>query len=168
MKKRNKGNGRIAIFAIIIIAIIAIIVMVVNKGKIEEKVGGTNNIDRGISVAENGGKKTISDVKKYKGLEISNINLKVDDQMTSVTADVYNPTSSKIEEQDINIRVLDSSGNIVTEFTGIIDAIESGETRQLSSAIVATAEDKNACDIEITEVAPMNNDPVQDNPIPEE
>ena len=167
--KKNKGNGKMAIFAIIvIIAIVIIIIMVVSKDKPTEKTGENNNIDRGTSVSENGGKKAISGIKKYKGLEISNINLKVDDEMTSVTADVYNPTSSKMEEQQINIKALDSNGNEVTSFTGVIDAIEPGETRQISSAIVATAEDKNACDIEITEVEPVVTEPVEDNQNPEE
>lgn len=144
--KNSRGNATILIvLAIIVIVVVAIVIMSGNK---KENVAGNNN----STVIEDEIQKEIKEVKQFKGLEISNIKLKVDNEMMSVTADVYNPTSSRVEKQSININVLDGNGNKITSFTGIIDPVEPGAKRQISSAIVATPADRNATNIEITEI----------------
>ena len=147
--KNNKGNAMLlVVIAIVVIVIIAIVVMMGNKNN-PENVAGNND----TTIIGDEMQKEIKEVKKFKGLEISNIKVKVNNERISVTADVYNPTSSRIEKQGININVLDANGNSITSFTGTIDAVEPGANRQISSATIATPQDRNAANVEITERA---------------
>ena len=152
--KRVRLLVAIAIVAIIIIALIV-------KGSRDD--GGKTAVDSDDNNQETTvieGRK-LAEVKKYEGLEISNVKFEIDGTTTLLTADIRNGTSSNLDGQWININVLDKEGNRLTSIGGYIDAMEAGETIPLSSSILSNGKDTNAYDIEITperEVVPTNNE----------
>jgi len=69
--KNNKGNAMLlVVIAIVVIVIIAIVVMMGNKNK-PENVAGNND----TTIIGDEMQKEIKEVKKFKGLEISNIKI---------------------------------------------------------------------------------------------
>ena len=152
--KNNKRLRIVIVAAIFVVVIIAIIAkQSSNEGK--QQAEATPPPQEETTFIE--GEK-LAEVKKYKGLEISNVKFKVDDTMTLLTADVYNATSKKAEKQWININVLDKEGKRITSIGGCIGTVEPGAITRLSSSILSNTEDRQAYDIEITEQAPEEED----------
>lgn len=141
--KRVRLLVAVAIIAIIIIALI----VKGNKDEEGKTAVDSNNSNGETTVIE--GRK-LAEVKKYEGLEVSNVKFEIDGTTTLLTADIRNSTSSNIDGQWININVLDKEGNRLTSIGGYIDAMEAGETIPLSSSILSNGKDTNAYDIEIT------------------
>lgn len=150
MKKTKVDNKRLGIVigtAVIAIVVIALLVKGGSKNKkdVATDTNGTNNDVTIISSDK------LAETKEYKGLEITNVQIKIDDTMTELTADVRNNTSQDMEGQPININVLDKDGNRVTVVGGWIDAVKVGETTPIYASILSNGKDINAYDIEITQ-----------------
>ena len=90
-------------------------------------------------------------VKKYKGIEVSDVKIEVDKDRTRVRAILHNATDKAIEEQWMNINILDKEGQRITSLAGYIDNLQPGESAPLNSSIAAKVEDLEATNIEITE-----------------
>ena len=153
-----KKNKRLLIF-IAIVAIICIIIIARNKSIQGKRTVEVNRGESGTEVTTISGQK-LSEVKKYKGLEISDVKIEVSESLTKVTANAYNPTSTDIDAIEMNINIVDKSGNVITSMGGHIDAVAGGQTTPISAAILSEVDENAAYDIQFTE---QNYDEPDDN-----
>ena len=158
-KKKNasKRNLLIIVGGLIIIAVVVGIVINSKKGtsSSEQKDSdGTSTTEEYVKVLEDGTKLNISEelqkTKKVDDLEISNIQLKATEGMTTLLADVKNISEKKTKEQMINVEVVDKEGKTLTELRGLINKLDPGAIEQLN--IVVTADVSNAYDFKVSKV----------------
>ncbi len=145
--KLNETQKKIAII-VAAIALVVIIALLVRGAKKKEPVNNVGDNQPQTKVIE--GEK-LAEVKKYKGLEISNVTFKIDEKMTEIKADVYNPTNKKTEQQWVTINVLDKDGKRITAIGGIIAALEPGGRTKIDTSILSNGKDREAYDVELTE-----------------
>ena len=149
----------IALFIIIVLLIVIIVAVNVNKNKGNEENTQTpeigvveeNKVEEFVEVQEDGSKvNTSEELKKTKtidGVEISNIRLVENDNVSQVVADIKNPTNKILGDFPIDIIVKDKTGKEITRIGAYIDKVNPGETAQLNAS--ATSDFANAYDFEI-------------------
>ena len=158
-----KAKELMIVLLIIIVLLIVIIVAVnVNKNKENEENTQTpaigvveeNKVEEFVEVQEDGSKvNTSEELKKTKtieGLEISNIRLVENNNVSQVVADVTNSTNGTLGDFPVEIIVLDKEGNEITRIGGYIDRVNAGETVELNAS--ATSDFANAYDFEIVKM----------------
>ena len=152
------------IVLLIIIVLLIVIIVAVNAKKDnggEETLPTTsmgvteeNEVEEFVEVQEDGSKvNTSEELKKTKtidGLEISNIRLVENNNVSQVVADVTNPTNGTLGDFPVEIIVKDKDGNEITRIGGYIDRVNAGETVQLNAS--ATSDFANAYDFEIVKM----------------
>ena len=110
-----------------------------------------NEVEEFVEVQEDGSKvNTSEELKKTKtidGLEISNIRLVENNNVSQIVADITNPTNETLGDFPVDIIVRDKEGNEITTIGGYIDKVNPGETAQLNAS--ATSDFANAYDFEI-------------------
>ncbi len=88
--------------------------------------------------------------KKYKELEISNIQFTYKDGKSVLLADVKNTANTKHESEIIKMTIIDENGKVIDELKPILPTIEAGATKQLN--VMITGKDSvNAKDFKIEE-----------------
>jgi len=150
-----KLNSRAYIFIGIVIAIIVIIAIVAGGKKdnnedkdvgntpgVETKIEGNTKIITGEKLAEK---------KQFNGLEFSNVEFKIDEKTTDISAEVQNTSSKSTEEQFIDFNVLDKNGNVIVAIGGYIVPLAPGEKTRVSTTRVSEANDTKAYNVEIVE-----------------
>lgn len=145
--------------AIVLLLVIIIGVKVKNNNKIDPNADGqqtqnnvTNEIiEEFVEVQEDGSKVNTSEeltkTKKVDGLEISNISVVENNNVTQVTAQIKNPTNKTLGDFPVDIKVLDKNGKEIATIGGFIDRVAPGETAELNAS--ATVDFANAYDFEI-------------------
>ena len=154
MKNKEK---KVLIIVILILAVIGIFVILVTNNNKKEKNNNTLNQnifeEKYVSVLEDGTKLNISkefnETKKYKDLEISNIQYTEKDGMTVLLADVTNVGDTIQKEEIVKVVVFGENDEILTDFKTIIEEIKPGETKQINASV--TADFANAKDFKIEE-----------------
>ena len=105
-----------------------------------------------VQKLEDGSKLNISEKlkeeRKLGNLEIKNIQLREEGKITTLIADVENPTKVKTEKKKVKVEILDKQGNVITELKGIIDPIEANGKAQINMAV--TADVANAYDFKVS------------------
>ena len=162
-----KDKGAIIVCAV---AIVLIIVLLVVKGgqknndentnqntnkqienSVTEPTQDNTTVEKYVQESANGGKVNTSEqLKKTKtidGLEISDIRLVENGNLSQIVANVKNPTSETKGNFDILITALDENGNKLLSLTGVIDTVKPGETVQLNASV--TADIANAYDFTV-------------------
>lgn len=155
-----KAKELMIVLGIIIVLLIVIIVAAnVNKGKEDEEIPQTpsvgiveeNKVEEFVEVQEDGSKlNTSEELKKTKtieGLEISNIRLVENNNVSQVRADVTNPTNGTLGDFPVEIIVLDKEEKEITRIGGYIDKVKAGEKVELNAS--ATSDFANAYDFDI-------------------
>ena len=148
------------ILATIIVVLVIIIVGVSIKKSGKQETAKTpeigvveeNKVEEFVEVKADGTKvntsNQLSKIKKIDGLEISNIKLTENGNVSQIIADVKNPTSSTLGDFAINITILDKAGNEIAVIGGYIDKVEAGKTVQLNAS--ATVDFANAYDFKVS------------------
>lgn len=141
---------------VVIIAIIGIVVMLVRNnqsektnGNVANGEGNTSNsyveeIEDGVKINKS---TKLNEAKEIDGLTIANIQLTTESGMTTLLADVTNHSSAKTEVKSIEITLLNEDGAELTKVTGIINALDVGESTQLNIAM--TSDYVNAYDFKV-------------------
>lgn len=137
-KKRQKGFPLVIIIAVFIVIIALIIINIVSK-KSEENQAVSNNEDNYSQVASDGSRVNLSDKlkedKKFDDLDINNIELKSNGQITQLTATINNNTGKTKGGYPAKIILVDSNNNKVAEMGIYIKELKAGETTKLNSSI---------------------------------
>ena len=87
--------------------------------------------------------------RKLSKFEVTDINLTTNNGISTMIATVKNTGSTKTEEKEITIQILDKDGKIITDFLGVINPIEPGGTTTLNASV--TSDVSNAYDFKIIE-----------------
>ena len=149
----------IVLFTIIVLLIVIIVAVNLSKNKGNEENTQTpeigvveeNKVEEFVEVQEDGSKvNTSEELKKTKtisGLEISNIRLVENNNVSQVVADIKNPTNKTLGDFPVDIIVKDKEGKEITTIGAYIDKVNPGETAELNAS--ATSDFANAYDFEI-------------------
>lgn len=153
-----KTKGKVLIGILVLILVVVLVVVVTNnKKQSEEKKETSGNTQQSaknnnVEMLDNGTKlNTSSELSKNKtveGLEISNIQLKENGGISTLTADVKNTTKQDKESTNIKIEILDQTGKVLLTLKDSIKPVKAGETVKFSVAV--TADVTNAYDFKIT------------------
>ena len=109
--------------------------------EVEEKNEETVNVEKYTTELENGKKLNTSEefntTKKYRDLEISNMQYTEQNDISVMLADVTN-TGNRIHEPEIvKITIYGDNNEVITEIKPVIGTIEPGETIKLNASILA-------------------------------
>lgn len=156
------SNGKkwmILLGAVIVIVLIVILALIFGD-KEEETLQNQNsqspiaNEEEYIKELDDGTKintsQELNNTKKYKNLEITNIQYTEKDGMTVLLADVKNNGATKHNAEIVKIDILDKNGNVITTGKPVIGDIEPGETIKLNANITGNVVD--AKDFRVTEI----------------
>lgn len=157
---KNNGNKWIVILGIVIVIVLIITWVLVMENKKEETIENLNtqntiaNEENYVKELNDGTKintsKALNNIKKYKNLEISNIQFTESNGMTVLLANVKNNGTTRHEAEIVKIEILDRNGNVITDGKPVIGNIEPGETIQLNASITGNV--ANAKDFRINEI----------------
>lgn len=161
----NEKRWIVLLIAVLLIAIVLIVGLGMNKeknnaqeiqqGQTQEKTDDTKNGETTkeetyTTKLEDGTRLNTSEelkaTKRYKDLEISNIQFTEKNGMSVLLADVKNIGSSTHEKETVKITITGEDGN-KTEVKALIGEIKAGETKKLNTSI--TANKVNASNFEI-------------------
>lgn len=155
-----KDNEKKGIILLVIIAIVIILIIVKVTGKKEEDIAKENtsnvpaqgNAEKYVENLENGVKINKSEefnkTKKYKNMEISNIQFTYQEGKSVLLADVKNTASVKHNNEIVKITILDENNKVIEVLEPVLPTIEPGETKQLN-VIISGADSVNAKDFKI-------------------
>lgn len=156
-----KQERKVIFIGVGVIIIALLMVLIVNgiskKGK--EDLGKTNtsveqNVEKYTTELENGTKlnnsKEFNKTKRYKDIEISNIQFTYENGRSVLLANAKNTATTKHTREIVKITILDENNNVIDELSPILPNIEPGETKQLNITI-SGADSVNAKDFKIEE-----------------
>lgn len=143
-KKRIKNS--IIVICIILLIAIGSILLYYNKN--------SSNQEKYAEILEDGTKvNTSSKLAKTRivdDLEITNIQLVLKDEISTITADVINNTNEVKGNFNVELKIIDKKGNEFITLSAYVERVEPGQTVRLDAA--ATLDFANAYDIEITKI----------------
>lgn len=158
-----KGKDLMIVLGVAIVLLLVIIIGVKvknnNNNEIDQNTVGqqtqnnvvNNVVEEFVQVQEDGSKvntsQELTKTKKVDGLEISNIRVVENNNVTQVTAQINNPTSGTLGDFPVDIKVLDKNGKEIATIGGFIDRVAPGATAELNAS--ATVDFANAYDFEI-------------------
>lgn len=158
---KKKGRASLIYAIIAIVAIVAIIAIVKITNNNNNQVGEANNtvqneinevLNHAVAL-EDGTKLNTSEdlklVKKYKELEISNIQLTSKNGSSVLLADVKNTGKEEHQSEIVKITILGDNNEVITEIVPVIGNVKPGETIKLNA--IVTADVVDAKDIKIEE-----------------
>lgn len=145
----------------IILAILLIVVIVRGFNKKGENVnmaeGNTQteqNVEKYVTNLDDGTKLNNSGefnkTKKYKDIEISNIQFTYQAGNSVLLADLKNTGSTKHNSEIVKVTILDENNKVIDELQPILPTMEAGETKQLNITI-SGADSVNAKNFKIEE-----------------
>jgi len=150
---------------IAIFAIILIIVIIVKNSENEtpntpvgntptpntSNIINTANEEKFVTQLQNGVKLNnsteLSKTKKYKNLEISNIQFTYGNGNSTILAQVKNTGTSKHERELVTISILDENNQEIGDMIAVLSELEPGETKELNAT--SSSNIVNAKNIEI-------------------
>ena len=140
--RKGKNNKKLiiiwTILIVLIIVVIAVIVYMKNKTTDNEgynEIQG-NETESYVEEIEDGikiNKSTkLNEAKEIEGLTISNIQLTTEGGMTTLLADVTNNSGVATQVKPVEITLVKEDGTEIAKVTGVINALDVGETAQLN------------------------------------
>lgn len=157
MKQEKKTILTGASIVIAVLLIVLIVNGVSKKGK--EDIGQTNtqveqnvekyttNLENGVKL-NNGGEFNKS--KKYKSIEISNIQFTYENGKSVLLADAKNTANTKHTSEIVKLIILDENNQTLEEVNAIIPNMEAGETKKINVTI-SGVDSVNAKDFKVEE-----------------
>ena len=161
--KEERGITAITLIIIAVVVMLVIIILANTIGKKKPLETGTKAKETSqntkaekeeyVHIMEDGSKLNVSEEmqkdKKVNNLEITNVQLKETEGITTLLADVENKGKEDREEKAVTVEILDKEGNIITAIEGPIDEIKAGEKIKLNFSV--TGDISNAYNFRIIE-----------------
>lgn len=116
-----------------------------NNTTVEEKY--VTNLDEGTKINNSG---EFNKDKKYKNLEITDIQYTYKNGTSVLLANVKNTAGTQHEAEIVNITILGEDGKAIDEIEALLPTIEAGKTEQLNVSF-SGADRVNARDFKIEE-----------------
>ena len=158
MAKQERKVILIGVSIVILALLIILIVNGVNK-KESEKVGQNStlteqNTEKYIMNLENGVKLNngteFNKNKKYKNIEISNIQFIYENGKSVLLADVKNTANTKHESEIVTLIILDQNNQLLEKTNAIMPNLSARETKKMN-VIISGVDSVNAKDFKIEE-----------------
>lgn len=140
----NSKEKKLIIVLVLITIAVSLTIMLLKNNMSSEKELETAEEDDGKYVVSlsDGTKLNVSEdlnsIKKYKDLEISNVQYTEYDGQCVLLADVTNKGSDIHKLEEVNMKIIGENGDILTEMKSIIGEINPGETIKLNVTITAS------------------------------
>ncbi len=152
MSKKEK-RGLLILILVVAVLVTMMLISINSKKKTNIATGGNvENEENYVQVLEDGTKLNISEKMKEKktieGLEITDIQLTENNNMTQILGTVTNTLSVKQEGFIANISILNSRGEEITKMQAYIGPLEPGASQQLNA--MSVFDYTNAYDYKIT------------------
>lgn len=155
-RKMTKQERKIILIGVGVVIVALLILLIVNgvRKKGDEDVGKTNtqveqNAEKYTTNLEGGTKLNKSEEfnknKKYKSIEISNIQFTYENGKSVLLATVKNTASTKHASEIVKLTILGENNQVIDEVNAIIPDMQAGETKQLN-ATISGADSVNAKD----------------------
>ena len=157
----TKQERKIILIGVGVVIVALLILLIVNgvRKKGDEDVGKTNtqveqNAEKYTTNLEGGTKLNKSEEfnknKKYKSIEISNIQFTYENGRTILLAQVKNTASTKHKNEIVKMTILGENNQVIDVIEPIMPELEPGETKQFNTTI-SGADAVNAKDFKIEE-----------------
>lgn len=157
MTKKERNVFLALVGFILVILLISVIVKGNNKKTEENNIVNTaieedveeytTNLDDGIKINNSS---EFNKNKKYKEIEISNIQFTYQNGKSVLLADLKNTASTKHKSEIVKITILDENDKVIDELEPVLPTMEAGETKQLNITI-SGGRSVNAKDFKIEE-----------------
>jgi len=144
MKKEERKV--ILIGVVIVVAVLGIVLVVNAMGKkgdnANQNVQNTQvsqNTEKYVTNLDDGTKlnnsSELNKSKKYKDIEIDNIQFTYENGRTVLLASVKNTASAEHKNEIVKLTILGENSQVIDEVEAIMPALEPGETKQLNATI---------------------------------
>ena len=120
---------------------------IMSNSDIENKEKYTIQLEDGTKLNNS---KDLKDVKKYRTIEISNIQVTSTNGNTTILADAKNTGNETFEREIVTLILIDDEGMQVAEIPAVIPKIEAGKAGRINTN-VSSADVANIKDFEIKE-----------------
>ena len=154
----TKKEAKIIFTAIgIVLAVLLIVVFTKGVGQKEENNNVINtatqqNTEKYTTNLVDGTKinnsSEFNKVKKYKDIEISNIQFTYQEGRSVLLADIKNTGSTTHNQEIVKITIIGENNKVIDELEPVIPTMQAGETKQLN-VIISGADSVNAKDFKI-------------------
>ena len=154
----TKKEAKIIFTAIgIVLAVLLIVVFTKGVGKKEENNNVINtatqqNTEKYTTNLVDGTKinnsSEFNKVKKYKDIEVSNIQFTYQEGRSVLLADIKNTGSTTHNQEIVKITIIGENNKIIDELEPVMPTMQAGETKQLN-VIISGADSVNAKDFKI-------------------
>lgn len=135
----DKSKIWLLIVLIVIIALIVVIIIAANGGKDNDNKMQNNNEENYSTVLDDGTKintsEKLKETKIYGSIQMSNMKIARQGEMTVLMADIQNIGESVLAKQRVKITLLDEAGQVITEITPDIRELQSGEVYTFSAGM---------------------------------
>ncbi len=152
--KKQTNKIIFIIVAVLVIILSIVIVFLLTSSKKEENNNNNNveqNSEKYVTILNDNGStvklnnsEDLNSIKKYKDIEITDIQFTSKNGISVLLANVKNTASSKHEQETVIITILDDNNSEIATIEAIIPILEANETKQLNA--IATADIVNAKD----------------------
>ena len=142
--------------------VIAILLFILIANAISKKDNNDNGVGNTQAVEQNVEKYTtnladgtkinnsseFNKVKKYKDIEISNIQFTYQEGRSVLLADIKNTGSTTHNQEIVKITIIGENNKVIDELEPVMPTMQAGETKQLN-VIISGADSVNAKDFKI-------------------
>lgn len=158
MTKQERKLILIGIGVVIAVLLILLVINIVNQ-KENQELGKTNtqeeqNVEKYVTKLEDNTKINNSEefnrTKKYKNIEISNIQFTYENGRSVLLADVKNTSNVQHTSEVVKLIMLGENNEILDEINAVIPNMKAGETKKMNT-IISGADSVNARDFRIEE-----------------
>ena len=156
MEKKERKVIFTAIGIVLVVLIIVIFTKRMSKrDNVEEGINNIiqeQNVEKYVTNLADGTKinnsSEFNKVKKYKDIEISNIQFTYQEGRSVLLADIKNTGSTTHNQEIVKITIIDENNKIIDELEPVMPTMQAGEIKQLN-VIISGADSVNAKDFKI-------------------
>lgn len=156
---KNKKQLIIILSIVVIIALVIIVVLRISNG---ENLGYIKEDEYGVKINES---ERISESKKLEDLDIVDVSLIEEDNVSKFEATIQNNTDKEQGGYNIEIIFLDKKGNEITRMSEFIDKIQPGE--KLPIMCMAQTGFVKAYDYRVEKLEEPEEEPIEEEQVNE-
>lgn len=136
---KAKEKKMILILVLITIALILLKIIITNSNKESKEKVDKQQQTSIIEQTENGVKQSnsekLKETKKLRELDVTDIQITEENGELTIRANVINNTTNLKNEFPVNVKLLNSKGEVIQELGAYVGKMKAGETRTINASI---------------------------------
>lgn len=136
---KAKEKKMILILVLITIALILLKIIITNSNKESKEKVDKQQQTSIIEQTENGVKQSnsekLKETKKLRDLDVTDIQITEENGELTIRANVINNTTNLKNEFPVNVKLLNSKGEVIQELGAYVGKMKAGETRTINASI---------------------------------